>query len=127
MRKTLRSLIIWSLAFSIPFFFIELSFLLSPFSILPTWSLYLLVTILGFSIIIATDDFRIGFFSNLEGAVIASVAYFWVGSYLLQSVGSMPAVMASNAALTSIVTKSMTLYVFSLLGNLVGFLVSGII
>ncbi len=127
MKSTLRALALWSVIFSVPFFLIELSFLLSPFSVFPTWSLYLLTSILGFSVIIATSDFRIGFFSNLEGAVIATVFYVWAGNYLLQRVGNMPAVMASNAALTSVVTKSITLYVFSLLGNLVAFLVSGII
>ena len=127
MKSTLRALALWSVIFSVPFFLIELSFLLSPFSVFPTWSLYLLTSILGFSVIIATSDFRIGFFSNLEGAVIATVFYVWVGNYLLQRIGNMPAVMASNAALTSVVTKSITLYVFSLLGNLVAFLVSGMI
>ena len=125
MRNPIRSLFIWSSVFSVPFLLSELSFLLSPFSVLPVWSLYLLVAILGFSLIIATDDFKIGLFADLEGSVLATVVYFWIARYLLSSVGNMPLVMASNAALTSVVTKSMTLYLFSLLGNLVGFLVSG--
>ncbi len=125
MKNVFVSLSVWSLVFSIPFLLSELSFLLNPFSFLPMWALYLLVVVLGFSVIIAVEDFKIGFFANLEGAVIATVVYFWLARYTLSNVGDIPMVMASNAALTSIITKSATLYIFSLLGNLAGFLVSG--
>ncbi len=127
MRTSVGTFFSWSMAVAGVFLLIELSMLLDPFTILPVWAIYILAILTGFFVISGSGDFKIGFFANLEGAVIATVIYFWVGKYMLQNIGNMPAVMATNAALTSVITKSMTLYIFSILGNLAGFLVSGII
>ncbi len=127
MKTTMGKFFTWSMASAGVFLLIELSMLLIPFTVLPAWAMYILAILVGFFVINGSEDFKVGFFANLEGAVIATVAYFWIGKFMLQNVGNMPAVMATNAALTSIITKSMTIYIFSILGNLAGFLISGII
>ncbi len=117
----------WSFGAVGIFLLVELSVLLAPFTLFPVWIIYAIAVLIGFFVVLESGDFKIGFFANLSGAIIATVGYFWMGKYMLQNIGNLPAVMAMNAAITSIVTKSLTLYIFSILGNLAAFLVSGIV
>ncbi len=124
MRSKTR-ILLWSLIFSVPFLFMELSILLSPFEFFPTWLLYLLSMMLGFAVVIAVSDFKIGAFVTVIGAVIATIAYFWAGKVVLQTFGSMPSLMATNLTSSSIVITASSLYVLAVLGNLIALLVLG--
>ncbi len=114
------------MAFSIPFLFMEISLLLSPFAFFPTWLLYLLDAVLGMVIVFVVEDFKIGIFIDLSGSLIGSVIYFWIGKLILQYFGYMPSLMASNVTLSSMVVTTFSLYLVSLFGNLASLILSGI-
>ncbi len=125
MRQKL-GILLWSLIFSFPFLFMELSILLNPFSFFPTWLLYVLSIALGFAIVEAVGDFKIGIFATVTGVIIATVAYFWIGKIMLQVFGSMPGLMATNVTSSSIVLTASSLYVMSVLGNIIALFVIGL-
>ena len=122
-----KAALLWSIIFSIPFLFMETSLLLSPFAFFPTWLLYLFDVVLGLAIVLAVGDFGIGTFVDLTGSIIGSVAYFWIGKLILQNFGYMSDLMASNVTLSSMVITTFSLYLMSLLGNLIALVLSGII
>ena len=124
--RSKKAALLWSIIFSISFLFMETSLLLSPFAFFPTWLLYLFDVVLGLAIVFAVGDFRIGTFVDLTGSVIASVAYFWIGKLILQNFGYMSDLMASNVTLSSMVVTTFSLYLMSLLGNLIALILSGI-
>ncbi len=116
---------LWSVIFSLPFLFMELSILLSPFELFPTWLLYLLSLMLGLAIVEAIGNFETGTFVTFIGAVIATVAYFWIGKIVLQVFGFMPSLMATNLTSSSIVLTASSLYLLSVLGNLIALFTLG--
>jgi len=116
---------LWSVIFSLPFLFMELSILLSPFELFPTWLLYLLSLILGLAIVEAIGNFKAGTFVTFIGAVIATVAYFWIGKIVLQVFGFMSSLMATNLTSSSIVLTASSLYLLSVLGNLIALFTLG--
>ncbi len=125
MKHGLR-FIIWSLIFSIPFLLGQLSILFNPFSVLPDWSIYVLMIILGFSIIVSVGDFKWGVFVNFSGTLIAMILYFWIGWFILKFMGSYNFVEALNLSLSTGVINMIFLYIFCLFGNLIALIFMGI-
>jgi uncharacterized protein YebE (UPF0316 family) len=118
--------VIWSFIFAIPFLFGQLSFLFNPFSIFPDWIIYILMMVLGFSIILSVGDFKTGVFINLSGTLISMIIYFWISSFILHTFGSVNEVIASNLSLSTGVITTIFLYIFCLFGNIVALIFIGL-
>lgn len=118
--------LIWSLIDAVPFLFAELSLLFLPFSEFSGWIIYVLMLILGVTIVIAIGDFKTGIFVSLSGTLIAMVLYFWISFFILQLLGSYNGIIASNLSLSTGIINTIFLYMFCLFGNMIAMIFLGL-
>ncbi len=118
--------VIWSLIDAIPFFLGQMSLLFLPFSEFPGWLIYLLMLVLGLSIVISVKDFKTGIFVTLSGTLIAMIIYFWISFVILQFWGSFNSVIASNLSLSTGIINTIFLYIFCLFGNMIAMIFLGL-
>lgn len=117
--------LIWSLIDTVPFLFAQLSLLFLPFSEFSGWIIYVLMLILGATIVIAIGDFKTGIFVSLSGTLIAMVVYFWMSFIILKFLGSYNGIIASNLSLSTGIINTIFLYIFCLFGNMIAMIFLG--